>query len=500
MTFDTIRVFERREDSGGCWLEKISLIILNDADNYRLEDAPNHKQELPDIQALTSRTADKPLPLPSSVPSITPASTQYRFSDTSIYPDLTTNINVKCMSFSQEPMSEVLSDWTRKYHGDDSPFRHWKVVKDYISNLLDRHNYNSLVSYNTTVELVSRNLPDSPQKWTLTLRKAISATEDKWWTEMFDAVVVANGHYTVPYLPPIPGLDAYAKKFPSKVTHSKSFRSPKDYINKSVIVIGASISGPDIASALAHSSLCKGQITSVVRGKYHPYFFDYAFQHPRITRKYGISHFDADSETVHFADGTSQEKPDAVIFGTGYTWTLPFLCTNDGRKLGNVDIQVRNNRVPGLYQHIFHMPDPTLCFVGAVAAGFTFKVYEWQAVLCARFLAGRISLPPIAEMQKWEEDRIAYKGDGVPFTALYPDFEEYFEEVRKIAGDPVEIDGKVVGRKLPVWEKKWREEFDAAHLRRIEYWKRINREAEARIEEEEGGGIVKSMEGVSVGA
>jgi hypothetical protein len=104
-------------------------------------------------------------------------------------------------------------------------------------------------------------------------------------------------------------------------------------------------------------------------------------------------------------------------------------------------------------------------------------------VLAARFLAGRITLPPISEQIKWEEDRIAYKGDGVPFTALYPDFEEYFEEVRKMAGEPT--DGK--GRQLPVFEKWWREGFDRAHLSRIAMWKRGNEEARERIAREKGG-------------
>jgi hypothetical protein len=78
---------------------------------------------------------------------------------------------------------------------------------------------------------------------------------------------------------------------------------------------------------------------------------------------------------------------------------------------------------------------------------------------------------------QWEQDRIAYKGDGVPFTALYPDFEEYFEEVRKMAGEPK--DGR--GRALPRFEKKWREDFDAAHLLRIAMWKNGNEEARKRI-------------------
>jgi hypothetical protein len=144
---------------------------------------------------------------------------------------------------------------------------------------------------------------------------------------------------------------------------------------------------------------------------------------------------------------------------------------------------IRNNRLPNLYQHVFWREDPTLCFVGAIAAGFTFKVYEWQAVLVARFLAGRIILPSIDEQIRWEEDRIALKGDGVPFTALYPLFEEYFEEVRLMAGEPG--DGK--GRKLPKFEKVWRENFDKAHLKRIAMWQRGNEAARERIRKEEEG-------------
>ena len=173
---------------------------------------------------------------------------------------------------------------------------------------------------------------------------------------------------------------------------------------------------------------------------------------------------------MHFSDGSTLEKVDHIIFGTGYSWTLPFIP--------ELASTIRNNRLPNLYQHIFHQSDPTLIFVGAIAAGFTFKVFEWQAVLAARFLAGRIVLPPVREQIKWEEDRIAYRGDGVPFTALYPDFEKYFEEIRTIAGEPTS-DGK--GRALPKWEKWWEAEFSQAHESRIMMWTRGNEEAKKRI-------------------
>jgi hypothetical protein len=75
------------------------------------------------------------------------------------------------------------------------------------------------------------------------------------------------------------------------------------------------------------------------------------------------------------------------------------------------------------------------------------------------------------------------KATEFPSQPCIPDFEEYFEEVRKMAGEPT--DGK--GRHLPVFEKWWREGFDRAHLSRIAMWKRGNEEARGRIAREKGG-------------
>ncbi|PMD52120.1 flavin dependent monooxygenase-like protein [Hyaloscypha bicolor E] len=462
--FDTIRVFERREKAGGCWIE----------------DPEAHVQQLPNFEKLAARTPDETLPIPSKLPAVTPHNTQYRYSETSIYPTLETNIDAFAMSFSQEPFPEERTPLNIQRHGVNSPFRHWKTVERYLQDLLNRHGYQGWVSYNTTVELVHKDKETG--KWILTLRQPLEhGKEDKWWTETFDAVVVAAGHYTVPYIPLTPGLAELAQDFPGSVEHSKAWRNPEKYRNKRTVTVGASISGPDIAYALA--DVAETPLHCVVRGKYHPYFFDFAFQHPNILRRPPITHIisnrETDERTIFFEDGTKLEKVDHIIFGTGYTWTMPFFP-----KLAKT---IRNNRLPNLYQHVFWQEDPTLCFVGAISAGFTFKIFEWQAVLAARFLAGRITLPPLSEQIKWEEDRIAYKGDGVPFTALYPDFEEYFEELRAMAGEPT--DGK--GRPLPKFCKWWRQGFDSAHLSRIAMWKRGNEEARERTRREKEGVSVK---------
>jgi hypothetical protein len=436
----------------------------------RIEDPNDHVQQLPDFVKISQRTPDQPLPVPIILPATTPHSTKYRFSETSIYPTLETNIDAFAMSYSQEPFPEERSVINVQRHGKNSPFRHWKAVEGYIQNLVNRKGYHDWISYDTTVELVHKETESG--KWVLTLRKPLhDGTGDRWWRESFDAIVVASGHYTVPFIPATPGLAELSQNFPGSVEHSKAWRGSEKYRGKRVIVVGASISGADISFSLA--DYAETPLYSVVRGRYHPYFFDWAFQHPNICRRPPITRItssrDTNERTVHFEDGTKLENVHHIIFGTGYTWTLPFLP--------ELAKTIRHNRLPNLYQHIFWREDPTLAFVGAIAAGFTFKVFEWQSVLVARFFAGRIALPPAAEQLKWEQDRIAYKGDGVPFTALYPDFEEYFEEIRKMAGEPK--DGK--GRPLPKFEKSWREQFDAAHLLRIAMWQRGNDAAREKI-------------------
>ena len=100
-----------------------------------------------------------------------------------------------------------------------------------------------------------------------------------------------------------------------------------------------------------------------------------------------------------------------------------------------------------------------------IAAGLTFKAFEWQAVLASRVLAGRAHLPPRVEQEQWEMDRIKVRGNGPKFTALFPEFQEYFETIRNLAGN----DGP--GRPLPPFDAAWMQIFEAGHQKRIARWR-----------------------------
>jgi hypothetical protein len=213
-------------------------------------------------------------------------------------------------------------------------------------------------------------------------------------------------------------------------------------------------------------------VYAVIEGhKANSYFGDVAFKHPAIATKPSISHVStADGQrTIHFIDGTFVTNVDHIIFGTGYSWSLSFLPK----------VEVRNNRVPGLYQHVVYQQDPTLLFVGAVGAGLTFKVFEWQGVLAARILSGRAKLPPLEEQQRWEKERIAKRGDGSLFLLIFPDFEDYFETLRKLAGEPKEGES---GRKLPAFDHSWQERFMKGHDIRKKWWRGENEMARSSIE------------------
>jgi cation diffusion facilitator CzcD-associated flavoprotein CzcO len=172
--------------------------------------------------------------IPTQLPAQTPKSTQinsheFRFSDTPMHEHLESNIGADVMSFTQEPFPHIISKRSRAQFGPDSPFRHREVVREWIESLINRNGYRDFVEFSTTVELAEK----VGEEWVLTLRKEGQGDEkDFWWQETFDAIVVATGHYNVPYVPDVPGLVELNEKFPGLVLHSKQYRDLEHFRGK----------------------------------------------------------------------------------------------------------------------------------------------------------------------------------------------------------------------------------------------------------------------------
>lgn len=194
------------------------------------DDEPPRKL---DFDGLAARTADAPLEIPQELPCRTPAVTQDRYTDSPVYPGLETNVDAGVMSYSQEPIPTIRSQWSIDRHGPETPFRHHTVIRQYIEDLITKKGHAGIVEYNTTVE---RAIKDPiTNKWVLTIRRRElhnGAPSDYWWVESFDALVVASGHYAVPYIPAIPGLEEFATQYPGSVEHTKHYRGAENYRDK----------------------------------------------------------------------------------------------------------------------------------------------------------------------------------------------------------------------------------------------------------------------------
>jgi hypothetical protein len=182
---------------------------------------------LSDFENLARRTADAPLAIPGALPAQVRPQNIPRYDDTPVYPLLETNIDAAVMEFSQEPIPAQRSDHSISIHGNDTPFRSHQVIRQYIEDLVNRRGYQDFVEYNTTVELAEKD----GEEWRLVLRRS-GKKLDYWWEERFDAVVVANGHFSVPYIPSIRGLKEFADLHPGAVEHSKAYRGREKYRGK----------------------------------------------------------------------------------------------------------------------------------------------------------------------------------------------------------------------------------------------------------------------------
>ncbi|KAK8023421.1 hypothetical protein PG991_006660 [Apiospora marii] len=331
---------------------------------------------LPILPGLLPPEVDTPLKIPHDLPRETPHDTQERFVKTPIYDELTTNVPDIAMCFSD----------ARFAYGPFPP--HW-VPRQYLEAYFTHHRLDPLLVANTTVEDLSRVSSTSPsEQWKLTLRKHDKLRGvDIWWQEVFDAVVIANGHYSVPYVPPVKGLQAYVEKYPGRVVHSKSYRSASLYRGKRVIVIGNSASGFDITNQVATTAQRPVYQSRRSKGR-----FDGDHPPDGIVWKPVITEYRLEDGCIMFADGSSLgfNEVDTVIYCTGYRPSFPFwiAAANGGQALyDNAD-----DKLVGNYWHTFFYDHPTLALMG-MPRTLTFRSFEYQAVAVAR--------------REWERDRLA---------------------------------------------------------------------------------------------
>lgn len=168
-------------------------------------------------------------------------------------------------------------------------------------------------------------------------------------TKDYDAVVVASGHFSVPYIPNIQGLQDWNHKHPGSISHSKYYRLPDEFAGMKIIVIGSSASGLDIASQI--SPVCKAPLL-VSQRSISPLAGGFA-KDPNIEFLTEIAKVDASSCTVTFTGGRIEKDVDHLLFCTGYLYSMSFLESLQPNPITN------GTRVEHTYKHLFYAPRPT---------------------------------------------------------------------------------------------------------------------------------------------
>jgi hypothetical protein len=145
---------------------------------------------------------------------------------------------------------------------------------------------------------------------------------------------------------------------------------------------------------------------------------------PRRREVPPIARFLPEKRGVEFEDGTIESDIDAIVFATGYFYSLPFLENVKPALITD------GSHVNHTFQHLFFAPQPTLSFLALNQRVIPFPIAEAQASVIARVYSGRISLPSYIEMRKWEEEIIAEMGHGRNFHLLpFPKDGNYINEL-----------------------------------------------------------------------
>lgn len=283
----------------------------------------------------------------------------------SIYQNLKCDLPKAAMAFPDFPFPK---------EGDD--FVHHTVVLKYLEDYADHHNLLPLIKFGHHVEKVSPVLKEEgePPTWEVTVKELSNGMVT---TTTCDALLICNGHFSVPAHPDIVGIE----DFKGKQMHSHDYREPSPYAGRRVVVVGAGASGLDISLEL--SSVAE----QVFLSHNFPVLIPSDFP-PNITQVSSVQK--ATPNELILSDGQRLQADD-ILYCTGYKYTFPFLSDECG-------ISVDNNHVKPLYKHIINAVHPSMGFIGVPSRIIVFPLINYQVRYFLATVTGQAALPSTAEM------------------------------------------------------------------------------------------------------
>ncbi|KAK5999894.1 hypothetical protein QM012_004982 [Aureobasidium pullulans] len=423
--FERIDIYEQRSRVGGIW-------------DYSPEE------KTPDDLPIPSVTPHAGLAKPKWLQSGTRKALGSRIEEESLflsplYDRLETNIPRTLMGYSD-------FDWPQ----DSQLFPKHETVTQYLEDYAA--DIKHLIHFNTQV--LDINLAGTKENgqdiWSVKTQKVQHKIQEDPVETKYDAVVVANGHFAVPFIPQIKGMKEWAEQYPNAISHSMYYKKPEDYTDLKTIVVGSGASGIDIAMQLMQA--CKLPLIQSQKSK----GFLLSDPTPKKQEKEEIVEFIIQDRAVLFADGTVEKDIDSVLFCTGYFYSYPFL--------NNLDppLVTSGTHVQNLYQHLIYRPHPTLCFPVLQQRVIPFPMAEAQSAVIARLWNNRISLPSEHDMKAWEDNLKNETSDGKRdfHLLLFPKDANYINAMYDWSMSAPDAETK--GKRPPHWGEKqyWmREKF-----------------------------------------
>jgi len=321
-----------------------------------------------------------------------------------MYKYLWSNGPKECLEFSDYSFDEHFKKPISSY-----PPR--PVLFDYIQGRINKSNARDYIRFNTTARWVS--FDEDTKKFTLVLD---DLKNDKTYSEEFDYLIVASGHFSTPNMPHFTGIE----NFPGNVMHAHDFRGADQFKDQNILLIGSSYSAEDIGIQ-CHKHGAKS-VTLSYRSS--PIGVDWPEGIKEVPL---LTHFDG--ETAHFKDG-HKENFDAVIMCTGYQHKFPFLPDE-------LRLKTKNNLYPdNLYKGIFFNDVPQLIYLGMQDQYYTFNMFDTQAWVARDFMMNRYEIPN-KEARRKDIDFWLEKNDNLKSSFDHVDFQtEYIQELIDISDYP----------------------------------------------------------------
>jgi trimethylamine monooxygenase len=257
------------------------------------------------------------------------------------------------------------------------------VIYDYLTGRAKANNLRRFIRFNTAVRYV--DFDDVKNEFSVDVEDLNTGSIQ---CLTFDRVIVSVGHYNVPNMTNIDGVD----QFPGRVLHSHEFRGADEFAGLSLLIIGGSVSAEDIALQCYKF----GARSVTISSRHEPIGFKWPAEikdAPMIVRMEG--------RTAHFKDGSTVDNIDAIIFCTGYRHSYPFMADQLRLKC-----DVTEFIPPGLYKSIFSIDQPYLAYLGSTRYIYSFPMFDMQTALVRDVFLDHVKLPDKDQMQtdanKWK--------------------------------------------------------------------------------------------------